>query len=127
MEVSLDNVALFLVRDGWLRSQEFRTLASLDVEYSVMVHEVQRSVRVYFSPLSNQRLVYEEQKFISRERVKMMMACEVHHDLDFGLVTRYLGGEYKGAGRDVYATLAEIGSHVNPDDFHHIKRLLTEV
>ena len=56
----------------------------------------------------------------------MMAECVIHYGLDFGLVTRYLGGEYTGAGRDVDATLEEIGPHIDPSDFDHIKRLSTQ-
>ena len=122
----MDNVALFLVRYGWLGSPELSTLASLDVEYALMLHDVHRLVEIDFSPLRDQRLGYKEKTLISRERVKMMAACTVYYGLYFRIVTRYLGGEYTGAGRDVDATLAEIGPHIDPDDFAHIRRVLTE-
>ena len=41
-------------------------------------------------------------------------------------MTIYLGGEYTGSGRDVDAILAEIGPHIDPDDFAHIRMILTE-
>ena len=56
----------------------------------------------------------------------MMAACAIHYGLDFGLVTRYLVGEYTGAERNVEATLAEIGPHIDPSDFDHIKRVLMQ-
>ena len=64
---------------------------------------------------------FEHQTVISTDRVDMMAACAIHYGLDFGLVTRYLGGEYTGAGRYLDATLADIGPHIDPSDFDHIK------
>ena len=45
-----------------------------------------------------------------------MVACVMHYNLDFGLVMRYLDGEYTAKWRDVDAILAAIGPYVSEDD-----------
>ena len=109
---------------GKLRVKYF---ASLDVKYALMVNDIHRLVGIDFSPLCKQRLGYENQTVISNERVKMMAACAIYYGLDFVLVTRYLGGKYTGDGRDVDAPLAEIGPHIDPNNFAHIRRVSTEI
>ena len=84
VEVSLDNLALFLMRDRWIGRQELSALANLDVKYALMVHDVQRLVEIDFTPLCSQRIEYEAQKCITRERVTMMAVCAVHYDLALG-------------------------------------------
>ena len=55
-----------------------------------------------------------------------MTACVVHYDLDFGLVLRFLGGEYTADWRDVDGILEAIEPHVSTSDHDHIQRILTK-
>ena len=89
-----------------------------------MIADVQSMVGMYFSALRKHRVGFETQVEIPPDRVNMMAACAINYGLDFLLVTRYLGGEYTGAERNVEATLAEIGPHIDTSDFDHIKRVL---
>ena len=43
---------------------------------------------------------YADQTEIDPKRVRLFAACAVHYNLDFGLVARYVGGEYLAKWRD---------------------------
>ena len=54
-----------------------------------------------------------------------MAACAVHYDLDFGLVLRYLAGEYTVEWRNAEQVIAAVEPHVSKSDKEHIFRILT--
>ena len=79
---------------------------------------------VDFQSLRTPRLDYASQETIPPNRIKQMASCAIHYGLDFGLVARFLGGEYTGATRDIHGTLSEIAPHVEPEDIKQIQRVL---
>ena len=54
-----------------------------------------------------------------------MAACAVHYDLDFGLVLRFLAGEYTAEWRDVEHVITAVEPYVSKSDKNHIFRILT--
>ena len=89
---SLDNVALFLVRDGWLDDVSLISLGEVDVEYELLVSLVPTFMTVDFQSIRTPRLDYASQDIIPPHRIKQMASCAIHYSLDFGLVARFLGG-----------------------------------
>jgi hypothetical protein len=67
---------------------------------------------------------YEKQERINPHRVEMASAAMVHFGLNPGKFVQWLGGEYTGYHRDVQTTLDAVQSHVTPDNFEHMKRIL---
>jgi len=61
---------------------------------------------------------------MSKERVQLLVACAVRYDLDFGLVIRYLAGEYAANWRDKNLILAAVKDLVTNEDYNHIERIL---
>ena len=125
------NVLFVLVKGGWLEphvidiSNSLETLSGMNPEYEAIIKYVPKLIGVDFSALLDERLDYADQTHIKKERVRLMAACAVYYDLDFGLVLRFLSGEYTAAWRDVDAIMAAINEHVSPDDKNHIWRILT--
>ena len=54
-----------------------------------------------------------------------MAACAVHYDLDFGLVLRFLAGEYTAEWRGVEAVITAVEPHVSKSDKEHVFQILT--
>jgi hypothetical protein len=50
----------------------------------------------------------------------------VHFGLDPGKFIRWLGGKYTGYHCDLQTTLDAVQSHVTPNDFEHMKRILLD-
>ena len=55
----------------------------------------------------------------------MVTALAVRSDLDPGKIVRTMGGEYTASWRDVDFILENVQSVVSPEDYGHIKRILT--
>jgi hypothetical protein len=56
----------------------------------------------------------------------MASAAMVHFGLDPGKFVQWLGGKYTVYHRNVQTTLDAVQSHVTPDDFEHMKRILID-
>jgi len=69
-------------------------------------------------------LDYADQVEIQIECVWKMTACVVHYNMDLGLVSRFLGGEYSVAYRDIDDILAAVHPHISRTDCAHIERIL---
>ena len=54
-----------------------------------------------------------------------MAACAVRYVLDFGLVLRFLAGEYTAEWRDVEAVIVAVEPHISESDKDHIFQILT--
>jgi len=61
---------------------------------NVGIDSSQRLLQVDFTSLRDPVSDYASHTSIAPTHVQLLTACAVHYDLDFGLVTRYLGGEY---------------------------------
>ena len=114
------------VKSDYLSPDDVKTLCATAKPLQAMAHSVQRSRHVDFSPLRQPRYDYAEQTMIDPARVRMLEACSVHYNLDFGLVVRYLGGEYTAEHRDVDALEREVSPHIPPADMAQIRRILTK-
>ena len=79
-----------------------------------------------FRWIQNTDINWAFQKTIPPERVKAMMACLLHFNLDVSLLFRYLGGNYTGAYRDVIATPRILRRHnIGEDLIRHYVRIMT--
>ena len=114
------------VKSDYLSPDDVTTLCATAKPLQAMAHSVQRSRHVDFSPLRQPRYDYAEQTMIDPARVRMLEACSVHYKLDFGLVVRYLGGEYTAEHRDVDALEREVSPHIPPADMAQMRRILTK-
>ena len=123
---STGNYCLFLAAKlDLLTAADTASLSAVSKGCRTMVTSIERTKKIDFSPLRLPRFDYADQNEISPERVLMLEACAIHYNLDFGLVVRYLGGEYTAEHRDVEALEREVGPHVPPDDMAHMRRILT--
>ena len=109
-----------------LTSTDLQNLSSINYDFSRMISNTTRWLRIDFSPLPKPRYNYESQTRISSSRVEMALAAMIHFCLDPGKLVRWLGGEYMGACRNVNRTLAAVRDHVCTDDFNHMKRILLD-
>ena len=131
-EATFYNVLFVLVKNEWLAPSDeemvdtLETLSGMNPEYEAIIEKVPKLMGVDFSSLLDERLDYADQTQIKKERVWLMMACAVYYDLDFGLVLRFLSGEYTASWRDVDAIMAAIDERVSPSDRDHIWRILTK-
>ena len=116
VEPSLDNGALFLVRDGWLIPESLAAIKSVDPDYEAMVRDVAYLKDLDFSSLRDRRPHYATQTEIPIARTAMMGALAIHYGLDYGLVARYLGREYTGQYRNFAGTIAILEPHVTAED-----------
>ena len=94
-------------------------------DYASLIQNVPELMQVDFSSLRQPRYNYADQTKIDKHRVHLLAACAVHYNLDFGLVTRYLGSEYTAKWRDVDTILTAVEDVVSEEDFEHMKRILT--
>ena len=123
-EATLEHGLFFCVRDGWLDHDEMKTVSLLHKDFAEMVRQVPAMLNLDFSELREPRTDYMQQTSIDDRRVRLMTACLVHYGMDYGLVMRYLGGEYTAVWRDVGATLSKIKGKVSTADYNHIQRIL---
>ena len=62
---------------------------------------------------------------IDKRRVWLLTALAVYYNLDFGLVVRYLAGEYMTKWRDIDVIVGAVEGLVSDIDLQHICRILT--
>ena len=131
VEASFDNTLFFLVKHGWLephlddRLDATQVLSSMSPEYAAIIEYVPILQGIDFSALKDPDPNYATRKEISKNLVWLMAACAVRYDLDFGLVLRYLAGEYTAEWRNVDQILCDVSPYVSTTDRDHIKRILT--
>lgn len=128
-EAIFNYAAFFLVRDDFLEWDDgtnmTTTLACINRSYNEMTRNVLELRSYDFSWLRNERVGYNEQEEIDPERVKAMTALAIYYGMDFGLVVRWLGGEYTGEWRDTDAILRAAAPVVAPSVLDHMRRILT--
>ena len=84
------NILFILVKNGWLIPHEedtidaLETLSEMNPEYEAIINYVPRLIGMDFSALLNERLDYADQTNIKQGQVRLMVACAVYYDLDFG-------------------------------------------
>ena len=100
-----------LVKKGWLTRDDTKIIDTMDIlcdvnpEHEAIIEYLPKLMKVDFSALLQPRYDYGDQQKTKKERVRLMAACAVHYDLDFGLVLRFLAGEYTAEWRDFEAVL----------------------
>jgi hypothetical protein len=99
-------------------------LAAVSPEFDVTIEMTEKMRDVDFSSLLEEDLNYAEQTEISRRTVYLMTACLVFYNLDYGLVLRFLGGEFTAEWRNVAAVLVAVAPYVTSEDLDHIARIL---
>ncbi len=90
-----------------------------------MVISIPRLLQVDFTSLKDPVLDYASHTSIAPTRVRLLTACAVQYDLDFGLVTPYLSGKYTVEWRDVKEILSLSEPFVTPKVLSQMERILT--
>ena len=109
-----------------LTPTDLQNLSSINRDFSRMMPNTIRWLRLDFSPLGKPQYNYESQTRISSSRVEMALSAMIHFGLDPGKLVRWLGGKFTGVRRNVNRTLTAVRDHVSTDDFHHMKRILLD-
>lgn len=100
-------------------------LSGMNPEYEVIIISVLELLKVDFSALLQEQLDYADQTEIKKSRIWMMAACDVHYDLEFGLVLHFLSGEYIVAWCDLDGIMEAAAGHVSISNKAQILRILT--
>jgi hypothetical protein len=90
-----------------------------------MTISIPRLLQVDFTSLKEPALNYASHTSIAPTRVQLLTACAVHYDLDFGLVPRYLDGEYTAEWCDVPKIISTCKPFVAPEVLGQMERILT--
>ena len=106
--------------------QDLHNLRRVCKTFASMIPKIIRWLKIDFSLLREPRYNYEKQERIDPHCVEMASAAMVHFDLDPGKFVQWLGGEYMGYHRNVQTTLDAVQSHVTPDNFEHMRRILLD-
>ncbi len=106
--------------------QDLQNLRLVCKTFASMIPKIIRWLKIDFSLLCEPRYNYEKQECIDPHRVEMASAAMVHFGLDPGNFIQWLGGKYTGYHRDIQTTLDAVQSHVTPDDFEHMRRILLD-
>ena len=133
-EPTFEHVLFVLIKHDYLAPNEDElknevhdardVLASMSPEFEAVVTMVPKLMTVDFSSLLEDDEDYATRTEIEKHMVWKMTACLVHYDMCYGLVMRYLGGEYTAEWRNVPAVLQAVSPFVNDDDLAHIARIL---
>jgi hypothetical protein len=126
-KLGLEDVACCLLNAtgiDFFEERSIQALACCSSHYAKFVPMCKDLRRVNFEKLREERLDYEEQKEVSKERITMANACMLHYGGDPRWLARYCGNEYTGEHRDVEATLNEIKPYVDWQDYVDIERIL---
>ena len=142
-EATLGQVLVVLVAEAWLEPAAFAddmqgvaedrrcidarvAMSRVSPEYEAIIDNVPKLLMVDFSSLLDEDLEYASRVDIEKPMVWKMTACLVYYKMDYGLVVRYLSGEYTGEWRNVEAVLAAVAPFVDKEDLVHIARVLDE-
>ncbi len=94
-------------------------------DFEAMAISIPRLLQVDFTSLKDPVLDYAPHTSIAPTCVRLLTACTVHYDLDFGLVTHYLGGEYTAEWRDVNEIISICEPFVATEVLGQMERILT--
>ena len=100
-EAELLYVIFFLIKFNWLDNEDLGVLSIIHPDFEAMTISIPKLLQVDFTSLKDPVLDYASHTSIALTRVRLLTACAVHYDLDFRLVTRYLGGQYTAEWHDV--------------------------
>ena len=90
----------FLIKLNWLDNENLGVLSMIHPDFEAMTISIPR--------------YYASHTSITPTHVLLLTACAVHYDLDFGLVTCYLGGKYTAEWRDVNEIISTCKPIVSP-------------
>jgi len=110
--------------EAWEGADSVKEILSENADYDALMTNLPKLLETDLSSLKEPRQDYANQDEISKERVQLLAACAVHYDLDFGLVIRYLAGEYTANWRDKKPILAAVQDLVTEEDYNHTERIL---
>ena len=125
VEAELPYVIFFLIKHNWLNNEDLGVLSIVHPDFEAMTISIPRLLQVNFTSLKDPVLDYASHTSITPTRVRLLTACAVHYDLDFGLVTRYLGGEYTAEWYDVTKIISTCKPFVAPEVLGQMERILT--
>jgi hypothetical protein len=94
-------------------------------DFEAMAISIPRLLQVDFVSLRDPVPDYASHTSITPTRVWLLTACAVHYNLDFGLVTCYLGGKYTAEWRDVKEIISTCKPIVSPEVLSQMERILT--
>ena len=90
-----------------------------------MIDSIPQLLQVDFTSLLEPVLAYATHTAIAPSCIQLLTACTVHYDLDFGLVLRYLSGEYTAEWRNIDEILSPSKLHVTHGVLNQMERILT--
>jgi len=90
-----------------------------------MAISIPRLLQVNFASLRDPVPDYASHTSIAPTHVRLLTACAVYYDLDFGLVTCYLGGEYTAEWRAVNEIISTCKPIVSPEVLSQMECILT--
>ena len=121
-----------MLRRGWFEepawigaNKVLSFFATIRPDFKAMIRDVPLLLKTDFSSLRLPRYDYADQTEIDPTRVWLLGACAVHYNLDFGLVVRYVRGEYLATWRDTESILGAVSGLVSDVDIVHMRRILT--
>ncbi len=123
-EAELPYVIFFLIKLNWLDNEDLGVLSIVHPDFKAMTISIPRLLQVDFTSLKDPVLNYASHTSIAPTRVRLLTACAVHYDLDFGLVTCYLGGEYTAEWRNVTKIISTCKPFVAPEVLGQMERIL---
>jgi hypothetical protein len=127
-ELTIYNVVTTVIKELWdsFGPTNLLHLSCANKDFSIMIKNTVRWLRIDFSSLRDPRYDYEQQTKICPHRVDMASAAMVHFGLDPGKLVRWLGGEYIGERRDVVLILAAVKDLISEEDYAHMEQILID-
>jgi len=127
-EAELPCVIYFLIKLNWLDKEDLGVLSMIHpTDFKAMAISIPRLLQVDFASLRDPVPDYASHTSITPTCVPLLITCAVHYDLDFGLVTRCLGGEYTAEWRDVNEIISTCKPIVSPEVLSQMECILTTV
>ena len=103
---------------------DIANLSSLHPLIGHLLKMIDEYAKIDFSKLRKIDLDYRSQKKISREKVKMFMACLFHFNLSVANVYRYARNNYTVSYRDVMRAIERIRGQVDDNLLAHYVRVM---
>jgi len=118
-ELTFYNVITTVVKEYYssFSQRDLLNVAAINKDFSVMIPNVARWLKIDFTPLHEPRFDYKNQLEVSHHRVKMASAAMLHFGMDPGKFVRWLGGEYTGYRRNIGKVLATVKPYILPNDY----------
>jgi hypothetical protein len=105
---------IFLIKLNWLDNEDLGALSMIHPDFEAMAISIPRLLQVDFASLRDPVPNYASHTSVTPTRMWLLTACAVHYDLDFRLVTCYLGGEYTAEWCDVNEIFSSCKPIVSP-------------